>query len=67
MFSGVVMHWHRPPRNAVESLSLEVFGKRGTEGHGPEVNIGGKWMTGLDDPGAPFQPQLPHSMRILRF
>lgn len=66
-FSGVVMHWHRPPRNVVESLSLEVFGKRGTEGHGLEGNIGGKWMIGLDDLGVPFQPQLPHSMRILRF
>lgn len=51
----------------MESLSLEVFGKRGTEGHGLEGNIGGKWMTGLDDLGVPFQPQLPHSMRILRF
>jgi len=27
MFSGVVMHWYRLFRNAVESLSLEVFGK----------------------------------------
>lgn len=27
-FSGVVMHWHRLLREAVESLSLEVFKKR---------------------------------------
>jgi len=39
----------------------------GTEGHGLEGNIGGKWMIGLDDLGVLFQPQLPHSMRILRF
>lgn len=46
---------------AQECGGVTVFGgvreTCGTEGHGPEGNIGGKWMIGLDDLGVPFQPQ----------
>jgi len=50
----LVMHWHRLPREVVESLFLEVF-----QNHGDVAMVQqGQWgWVGLKDPRGHFQPQ----------
>jgi len=42
-------HWHRLPRKAVVSVSLEVFKECGDEALRLVGTTGGRWMVGLND------------------
>ena len=53
----VVMHWHRLLREVVQSVSLEVFRKCGTEGHDMVSGHDGNGLVvGCDSLRGLFQP-----------
>ena len=49
--NSAARHWHRLLREAVESLTLEAFKRRGEVvlSGGLVASIGGRWTVGLDD------------------